>query len=159
MNKYAVLGLGVLAIMAIKFKPAFEVRGIRNHNAGNIRSLSSDTWEGQVGNDGDFAIFESPEYGLRAMGRVLVNYGRIHGLNTISGIISRWAPDSENNTEAYIDSVSDALGWWSWLPLDLENPDTLRDLMKAIVKHENGVQPYSEEIYDRALAMVGESYA
>ncbi|EDG3210247.1 hypothetical protein B6O47_21255 [Salmonella enterica] len=32
---------------------------------------------------------------------ILRNYQRKHGLNTISGIINRWAPTNENNTQAY----------------------------------------------------------
>ncbi len=152
----AVIG-GVFALK--KFKPAFGVRGIRNHNAGNIRSLTSDTWDGQTGNDGDFAIFESAEYGIRALAKVLMNYGRIHDLSTVTEIINRWAPPNENNTDAYIESVSDAIGWYSWAPLDLNNMSTVADLTKAIIYHENGVQPYSEELINLGVRLAGESLA
>ena len=36
-------------------------------------------------------------------------YGK-YGLKTIRGIVSRWAPPKENNTEAYIRHVSDYTG-------------------------------------------------
>jgi hypothetical protein len=142
-----------------KFKPAFGVRGIRNHNAGNIRSITSDTWEGQTGNDGDFAIFESAEFGIRALARLLMNYNRIHGLNTVSELISRWAPSNENDTGSYIDSVADSIGKFSWWPLDLSDQDIITDLVKAIIKHENGIQPYSDDIIKRGVQMAGESFA
>lgn len=153
------LGLGVLGFMAYKFKPAALVRGVRNNNPGNIRSTVSDTWEGQTGTDGSFAIFESPEFGIRAMGRTLMNYERIYGLNTVSEIISRWAPSNENNTEAYIDAVADDMGKFTWWPLDLEDADVLTKLIKAIIKHENGIQPYSDDLIARGVRLAGESFA
>ena len=51
------------------------------------------------------------EYGWRAAFVILCRtyYGK-YGLKTIRGIVSRWAPPKENNTEAYIRHVSDYTG-------------------------------------------------
>lgn len=58
-------------------------RGIRNNNPGNIRH--SDQWKGLTPEqpDPDFCTFSTPEYGIRAMGVILLNYQRKHGLKTI----------------------------------------------------------------------------
>lgn len=87
-------------------------RGIRNNNSGNIRW--GDEWQGLVPKaqhtDKSFCQFTSPEHGIRAMIIILRNYQRKHGLNTVSGIIKRWASPNENNTQAYINSVAQAKG-------------------------------------------------
>ena len=70
MNKI-LLGVAILGILLACKKKIIEsstVRGIRNNNAGNIRAKSI-IWDGQTGiDDKGFAIFKSPEWGIRAMG-------------------------------------------------------------------------------------------
>ena len=92
-----------------------EPRGIRNNNPLNIR-LSNDKWQGQVlpqrgSGEGAFFQFEKMEYGWRAAFVILCKtyYGK-RGLRTIRAIVSRWAPNNENNTAAYIRHVSDYTG-------------------------------------------------
>ncbi len=120
-------------------------RGVRNNNPGNLEASSSNPWVGQTGSDGRFAKFETPEHGIRALGRNLISYQR-QGIDTVSEIINRWAPPSDNNdTAAYIKSVCAQLGVKADQPLDASNPDTLQALCAAIIKHENGSQPYSNE--------------
>ncbi|MFI2870524.1 hypothetical protein ACH69B_21810 [Klebsiella aerogenes] len=120
-------------------------RGVRNNNPGNLEASSSNPWVGQTGSDGRFAKFETPEHGIRALGRNLLSYQR-QGIDTVSDIINRWAPPSDNNdTAAYIKSVCAQLGVKADQPLDASNPDTLQALCAAIIKHENGSQPYSNE--------------
>ena len=85
-------------------------RGIRNHNPLNIRRTGKDQWQGlsKTQNDRSFCQFESLEWGWRAAFHLLTrNYYQKHGLQTIRGIISRWAPPQDHNdTEAYISNVS-----------------------------------------------------
>ncbi|HDT0667829.1 TPA: hypothetical protein QIB91_000661 [Klebsiella aerogenes] len=120
-------------------------RGVRNNNPGNLEASSSNPWVGQTGSDGRFAKFETPEHGIRALGRNLLSYQR-QGIDTVSDIINRWAPPTDNNdTAAYIKSVCAQLGVKADQPLDASNPDTLQALCAAIIKHENGSQPYSNE--------------
>lgn len=119
-------------------------RGIRNNNPGNIRH--GESWQGLANDqpDPDFATFMAPEWGLRAVMRLLINYHRKHNVRTVGGIISRWAPPNENDTVGYINAVSKALGvqgdtpinWW-----DGGTDDTLIALTKAIARHENGRPP------------------
>lgn len=125
-------------------------RGLRNNNPGNIRH--GDNWQGMKEKQTDkaFVQFESPEYGIRAMVKVFRSY-RNRGIVTLERIISTWAPSSENNTEAYIKSVMKTTGWTrSHVVAEMEG-DYLT-LIPAIIKHENGINPYS-------LGTVKEGYA
>lgn len=87
-----------------------ESRGIRNNNPLNIRH-SADRWEGARAEQTDksFVQFESMAYGYRAAWKVLESYWKHfrekRGQFTVAAIIGRWAPPSENDTEAYIRTV------------------------------------------------------
>ena len=73
-------------------------RGLRNNNPGNIR-LSDTLYVGEKeSNDPEFKQFTSMAYGYRAMFMLLYTYQVRYGLNTIWGMISRYAPENENNT-------------------------------------------------------------
>ncbi|EGQ6005962.1 hypothetical protein I5Z20_000945 [Escherichia coli] len=120
-------------------------RGIRNNNPGNLEYSKTNPWVGQTGDDGRFAKFETPEHGIRALGRNLMSYQR-QGIDTVSEIINRWAPPTDkNDTMSYIKAVCEQLGVSADEPLDASNPDTLKALCAAIIHHENGSQPYSDQ--------------
>lgn len=122
------------------------IRGIRNNNPGNLEASWAFTWLGQNGTDGRFATFTSPEHGIRALGMNLLSYQR-RGLDTISKIITRWAPPQDNNdTPAYIQKVSSAMGVTPDTRLDVTSPTVLSALSKAIIHQENGTIPFSEEV-------------
>ncbi|ECQ4522516.1 internal virion protein D [Salmonella enterica] len=125
-------------------------RGVRNANPGNIRK-SKDQWEGAIGDDGAFVIFDSPESGVRALAKNLQSYGR-QGYDSIEKIINRWAPPSENDTQSYIDSVVSATGIPATQSLDLSDPDTLSSLAQAIGYHETGAR-YDPEVYQQGVAI------
>lgn len=131
-------------------------RGIRNNNPGNIRW--GDEWQGLVPQaqrtDQSFCQFISPEYGIRAMIIILRNYQSKYGLKTITGIVKRWAPPNENDTQAYIRSVATATSTDADKPIDLTDSRKLFPLLQAIIKHENGSQPYGLDVFIRALDLV-----
>lgn len=131
-------------------------RGIRNNNPGNIRW--GDEWKGLVPEaqrtDKSFCQFKAPEFGIRAMIIILRNYQSKYGLKTITGIIKRWAPPNENDTQAYIRSVAQATGTDADKPIDLTDSRKLFPLLQAIIKHENGTQPYEYDVFLRALGLV-----
>lgn len=120
-------------------------RGLRNNNPGNIEASDKNPWEGQIGSDGRFAKFETPEHGIRALGKNLLTYYQKHGLDTVGEIITRWAPPKENKTDAYIKAICDQLGVAADQQIDVTNPRTLAALCAGIVNHENGSQPYTDE--------------
>ncbi|QQU53692.1 hypothetical protein [Serratia liquefaciens] len=119
--------------------------GFRNHNPGNLREASNTT-----GKNGGFSTFASDNDGLAAMARQLMLYGD-RGNNALNGIIHTYAPKSENNTRAYIDSVSGDTGFDVRQRLNLHDPETLKVLMAAMIKHENGAQPFSEDQLKNAI--------
>ena len=83
-----------------------EVRGLRNNNPGNIR-LGKTPFKGEIaGGDKAFRKFENIIYGYRAMMIILHRYYFVYHLRTITQIIRRWAPENENNTQAYINKVA-----------------------------------------------------
>ena len=130
-------------------------RGIRNNNPGNIRH--GEKWEGlsDKQTDSSFCIFKTPEYGIRAMAKILLNYQKKYGLKTIKQIISRWAPPNENDTQSYIKSVSLSVGVDSEEEINLNNKNIMVPLIKAIIKHENGEQPYSDEQILKGIHLAG----
>ncbi|MFR9620678.1 MAG: structural protein P5 [Rikenellaceae bacterium] len=122
-------------------------RGIRNKNPGNIR-LSQHQFRGEVtpSTDPQFKQFESLAWGYRAMFLIIHNYNKLYGINTIEGIIGRWAPSSENDTKIYASVVAQRLQ---------RSPDShvdslLRETMVAMVwsmsKVENGIAPCIDDI-------------
>src|SRR5437899_7828143 len=103
-------------------------RGIRNNNPGNIKI--GDSWRGMTGSDGTFVTFDTLAWGLRALATDIVHkIGR--GLDTITKIISVYAPPSENNTLAYINSVSADTGIGPDEQLGGDG-DTLHAMVRAI---------------------------
>lgn len=98
------------------------------NNPGGIRPVGSST---------GFQKFNTPEDGIRAIDQNLAAYGKI-GLNTIEGIVNRWAPPSENNTRQYVADVSRTLGIAPNAKIDLANPLVRHALTTAIMLKEQG---------------------
>lgn len=129
---------------------AGKTRGIRNNNPGNIRWDGVTNWKGQSGaDDAGFIQFDAPEFGIRAMTRVLQSYQR-RGVVTLGDIVSTWAPTNENNTEAYIRSVEKRTGWARDQVMFAQNYPALID---AIIYHENGSQPYEVATINTGIAL------
>lgn len=120
-------------------------RGLRNNNPGNIRHGIN--WAGLSGeqNDPNFASFKTPELGIRAMTKNLINYKMKHQVTTLREVVSKWAPSNENNTGAYISAVSKATGIAPDQKIDLANPQVLQRVIPAIIAHENGGNPFSPD--------------
>lgn len=119
-------------------------RGERNNNPGNIR-VSNQLWLGKIipSSDPDFEQFDTPEHGIRAIAKIILSDFH-HGINTITGIITRWAPQSDNNpTAAYIENVSGISGYDPDSPLLLTSLDDLWPVVKGIITQENGECTYS----------------
>lgn len=113
-------------------------RGMRNNNPGNLRS-----GVGQVGTDsGGYAVFPSREAGYNAAARQLVGYHNA-GLDTINAIVSKWAPSSENDTQAYIASVVQSMNRkgfnvGAFSRLNLKDSALLKALLDSMINHEVG---------------------
>lgn len=135
---------------------ALTPRGIRNNNPGNLdRTSPRAGWQGATPDsaltDDRFEQFTSPLWGLRALAMTLRAYQERHGCRTLAAIIGRFAPSSENNTGRYLESVCSVVGVDASSPIVLaDDPAMMVRLMRSIVWHENGQQPYSDEILAQA---------
>jgi hypothetical protein len=128
--------------------------GLRNNNPGNLRT--GDNWQGMIGSNQGFVVFENLAWGIRALGidlRSKIN----NGYNTISKIITRYAPPIENDTNAYIAAVVEFTGLSADHVLSADGA-TLRRLIRAIMNVELGTS-YSALVtdadIDEGLAKVG----
>ncbi len=130
-------------------------RGIRNANPGNI-DRNATKWQGMAADqsgDPRFVVFTEPKWGLRALAKVLLTYYRTHKLDTPMAIVNRWAPPSENDTLAYAGQIAKALGVARGERINVEDPAVLAPLVKAIVQHENGQQPYPDDLIAEAVRL------
>lgn len=133
-------------------KPA---RGERNNNPGNIRHGGS-KWQGlsATQTDNSFCQFVSPEYGIRAIYKVLQTYQRDRKLNTVASIINRYAPPNENNTAGYIKRAAANIGVGINDPINTKDKKTGIALATAIVGVELGYQPYQPAVFERAWGLL-----
>jgi hypothetical protein len=106
--------------------PTAPSAGITNY--GNIRPEGKST---------GFQTYATPEEGLAAIDKNLQSYGK-KGVNTLEGVISRWAPPNENDTPALIANASKRLGLDPKQPLDMENPAVRQAVGTAIMLQEHG---------------------
>lgn len=139
-------------------------RGVSNKNPGNIELR--DPWQGLAPQnqqtDGRFAVFTKPVWGIRAIARTLITYYDKYHVHTVRQAISRWAPSTENNTEAYVNQVAKVVGVSPDAKLDFHNYAIMHPLVEAIIRHENGPGPlktvntwYDEATIDEALKLAG----
>lgn len=112
---------------------------MRNNNPGNIRH-SRDLFRGELRtrSDWEYKQFKNMAYGYRAMFKILQSYYRNYKLDTLRKMITRWAPPTENDTEAYIRSVSDYAGIPADAPVDINNREQMVGIVAGMSRVENG---------------------
>jgi hypothetical protein len=97
------------------------------NNVGNLRIPGSN-----IG----FQQFSSPEAGVAAMARQLQLYENRDRIETLSGIIGKYAPPNENDTAAYIADVARKTGYGAGAHLNLNDPEVLARVIAAMISHE-----------------------
>lgn len=145
-------GLGFAAYAMSGETLSNKISTVKNNNPTNIKH-SNDKWEGMTNPqiDPTFVSFISPIYGIRAGARNLRTYFS-KGLNTVQKIISTWAPAIENDTASYISQVANELGVSPTAILSY-NETTSLALLKAIIRREMGLNPFSEDTIITAIRM------
>ena len=118
---------------------------IAKNNIFNIRK-GPKAWKGETGACKGFVEFETREHGIRAWIVLMHNYRIKHRCGTIRAIITRYAPPSENNTQAYIKYCKERVhkSEITWL-------STTADYVRlgcAMAKMETGTVLTAQEIYD-----------
>lgn len=136
-------------------KPA---RGERNNNPGNIDYNPANKWQGQLPHDpkieSRFCRFQSPEYGIRVIYKLLQTYQTKYGLNSVKAIINKYAPPNENNTAGYINRAAADIGIDINDHLNTKDKKTGIALATAIVGAELGYQPYSPDVFEKAWGLL-----
>jgi hypothetical protein len=102
--------------------------GVPGNNFSNLRPQGAST---------GFQSFATPQAGLLAIDNNLKAYSA-KGINTLSGVINRWAPPIENDTQSYIKDVAHRLGLDPNQPIDLNNPAIRQAVGTGIMLHEQG---------------------
>lgn len=122
-------------------------RGLRNNNPGNIR-YSAIKYLGEIdpSKDTAFKQFKTIVWGYRAIFMLLHTYSRRHSLKTIKGMISRYAPQSENDTDGYVKAVS----LWSGIQpdrvLNTLDGSVMIPVVSAISRMENGIAAIKSDV-------------
>lgn len=123
-------------------------RGLRNNNPGNIRR-STTPYKGEiVGEDTAFKTFQAMQWGYRAMFVLLHTYQKRYGLNTIAGVIRRYAPANENNTEAYIATVARLSKMDANAGINTQHKATMIPIVAAMSRVENGVDAVPADVLE-----------
>lgn len=124
--------------------------GFAINNPGNLRYISTDPWNGQVGNHNGFGIYDTLSNGVRAMGKQLTKY-YAGGKTTLTSMITTYAPSTENDTAAYISDVSvrtnipaDQTLVWPAAQAGGEVGGDEPDVVAAMIIHEQGYNSISE---------------
>lgn len=126
-------------------------RGIRNNNPLNIRRGTNWLGLSKTQNDLSFCQFNSLTYGLRAGLIIIRTYMQKYKLTSVHAIVSRWAPPSENNTDAYVKSVSSMMKIHALQTFDFGDRGRIVALVSAMCKVETGItidQKLIESAYD-----------
>jgi hypothetical protein len=116
-----------------------DPRGIRNNNPLNLEASSfTQRQPGFVGSDGRFGRFESQDQGMAAADQLLASYGA-RGINTVAGVIGRWAPANDGNpVSAYAQFVAQKAGIDPNVPINLADPAVRAKILPAMAEFENG---------------------
>ena len=137
-------------------------RSWRNLNPGNVRPVPlPDKWLGQVGVDdqlgGPFCIFGTEAHGWRAVCRVLLRYQDGYKLRSVRAMLYRYAPPSENSTDAYVARVCQRLGVQPDDPVDVREPRVMRQMLVAIAAVEGGPRcpPWAEAQMVEGMRLAG----
>ena len=69
--------------------------------------------------------------------------------------INRWAPPSENNTNAYVASVARRLGVTPTDEVDIHNPEVMALLIDAIIRVECAGMPYTGNEIAEGMQLAG----
>ncbi|HBO83126.1 MULTISPECIES: hypothetical protein [unclassified Cupriavidus] len=102
--------------------------GVRNNNFGNLKDAKT----------GQFRQFSTPQEGMQAADANLQAYGTKHGIDTIQGVINRWAPASDNNDpQKYAATVAKAVGVAPDARIDLKDPAVRTKVLNAMFDVES----------------------
>lgn len=140
-----------------------KIRGVRNNNPLNINYIGQEnaSLEDTPLNGGKrrFAKFDTPDDGIRAASKQLMLYysgksAHAKGvpMKTLEDIMPIFAPNNENDTAAYIRTMSSKLQVSKKDDLELNNPKKMAALIKALSEVENNGFSYTPTQIQNAIS-------
>lgn len=148
-----------------------QTLGVRLNNPGNLEWGAP--WEGLVpreksryyktgtGPQQRFCEFKDAASGIRAIMRTLITYADKRkaadgsAIDTVREVVSRWAPPSENNTNAYAVHVAKLMGVHPDAPINIKDYETAYGLVTGIIAHENAGYAYPAAVVEEGLRRAG----
>lgn len=121
-------------------------------NPGNIDYHASNAWQGQLGIEVGvpkslgLPALDTPENGIRALGKLLQTYQTKYGLNTVESIIARWAPSNENDTTAYVRAAEQKTGTTPNACVNLKNSMFYSASSRRSSITRMGADPYPDSV-------------
>lgn len=118
--------------------------GTELNNPFDIRPDSRWTWRGQLPHASGFVAFDTIENGYRA-GLLNLRNTVAAGFNTLRRLAFRYAPPSENDTDAYLAGLCKSTGWTADRIINLAGGanfgagDLLQTLGQAVLVEEQGM--------------------
>jgi hypothetical protein len=111
-----------------------------NNNPGNLKPPEGVTYDGQIGvDDKGFAVFESPEYGNKALVND-IQHKLDRGVNTPNALVDLWSPAGKENSEESRDNYKIHLA--NQFGLDATNKqfpeNSAENIARAIAQFESG---------------------
>jgi hypothetical protein len=120
----------ILGVQPPKNAAPPQTGGVNQFNVGNLRPVGSST---------GFQQPSSYEEGIKSMDDNLKIYGTKHKINTLRGVISRYAPPTDkNDTEGYIKFVAEKTGLKPDQEIDLTNPAVRHVISGPMILMEKG---------------------
>lgn len=116
----------------------------RNNNPGNIKKTGH-SYIGEVNKDPNYETFVDVRWGFAAMFDLLE---RNYSGKTIDQAINKWAPDFENDTNAYVKYVGDRTGFnTDKVAINVFNLATIIPIIEAMSVYEGGKNWTQSDIY------------
>ena len=108
---------------------------------------------GNVGNFGEqVRVYPTILDGLKGMRANLLSPAYAKN-PTVAAIISRWSPANENDTSALIKDTAAMMGVDPNQPLNLNDPQTMKNLMRAITVNEGSYKYVPADEFDMAVGL------
>jgi hypothetical protein len=144
--------------------PAATVTTTETHNPGNVEAGKWADAHGATGRAGRWAVFPDDETGRAAIKSRITSYKA----KTLTGIMNKYAPPSENDTPHYIKTIS------QWTGIDPNKPltdDQYEQVVNSIIRFEGahstagrtaiqvsgGAAPPTTKAYTRDAWLLGET--
>ena len=143
---------------------ASAIRAVRNCNPLNIERNAKNKWQGLVPEsemtpeqaaEKRYEVFRSPVWGFRAGAILMIAYQDRNDIDTIAGVVRKWAPPIENDAGAYINAVCKQTGFGPAVALNFHSYDHIAPVIKAMSIHEGGGWRFSDRDLDAGLTKAG----